>query len=508
MRVLFALLLSFIIFPTSAQVTFDTTFGTNGIAASTNISQDPLRLFYENDHYYVALETNGVCSRNFDGSVNTAFGSGGTYYFNSTGQNDYVKYAKLHNGFLYLFGATKIGTSTQEKAFVVKISLAGVPDPTFGTNGKANLDFGYTDEGIKDLLITDTGELYGAGYSNKTMLVCKITPSGTLDTSFNSTGYRTYPLNNPETSSAASIFLQGGELLIMGASVFGPNIVGGVKYAVLLKTDLAGNPISSYGSNGKKLFELAPSSMLCSRTVKRGVIGDDGNYYLYFTQGCQGFAGAYIAKYNPSTDVFVTQFLSSVPDQYCDYSIDSSGKTFLTGMYSCSTWSGSTICSRKATLLKKNADGTPDLTFNGTGNFTYAVPPVVNNEDYTMAYYRHADGRVVTAGRTNNQYSAFGFAFAMMRLYDNPTTPSLDVADISKNDGFKLFPNPVGSELFIQNQNQLLVTGISIQDVYGNLVYVKKGPVSPIEVSNLSAGLYFLTISTEDKDVTLKVLKK
>ena len=55
-------------------------------------------------------------------------------------------------------------------------------------------DSGVDDEIINDIVINDNGKILAVGTRTNTLFVSKINSDGTLDLSFNSVGYKLFPL--------------------------------------------------------------------------------------------------------------------------------------------------------------------------------------------------------------------------------------------------------------------------------------------------------------------------
>src|SRR5215204_5546885 len=74
----------------------------------------------------------------------------------------------------------------------------GVPDPTFGVNGRVTTDFSGASESISDVVIQPDGKIVAvgtaAGASSLDFAVVRYTPSGTLDPGFSGDGIAITPL--------------------------------------------------------------------------------------------------------------------------------------------------------------------------------------------------------------------------------------------------------------------------------------------------------------------------
>ena len=84
-----------------------------------------------------------------------------------------------------------------------------------------------------------------------------------------------------------------------------------------------------------------------------------------------------------------------------------------------------------------------------------------------------------------------------------------DISDILLSK-VVIYPNPTTGELRIENE-EIKINGIEIFDVYGRKVlshFANHLPPTAIDVSYLSAGVYFVKIHTEKGEVVRKVVKE
>ena len=89
-------------------------------------------------------------------------------------------------------------------------------------------------------------------------------------------------------------------------------------------------------------------------------------------------------------------------------------------------------------------------------------------------------------------------------------TKKTDVIDITESTTINIYPNPTTGELRITNY-ELRIDAIEVYDVYGRNL-LKSETLNPksetvINISHLSAGTYFLRITTEQGVVTKKIIK-
>jgi hypothetical protein len=71
-----------------------------------------------------------------------------------------------------------------------------------------------------------------------------------------------------------------------------------------------------------------------------------------------------------------------------------------------------------------------------------------------------------------------------------------------------IYPNPTSNLLTIQNQNGLDIESVSLYDALGRKVMENTEATELIDVSNLTAGIYFIHITTDRGIVTKKIIKK
>lgn len=82
-------------------------------------------------------------------------------------------------------------------------------------------------------------------------------------------------------------------------------------------------------------------------------------------------------------------------------------------------------------------------------------------------------------------------------------TSSFDKAIIS------VYPNPTSDELFVKNENNIELSAVKITDLTGKMVLYQNSQLSSINISNLSKGMYFVTIETQTGNtVTSKIIKQ
>jgi arabinogalactan endo-1,4-beta-galactosidase len=87
---------------------------------------------------------------------------------------------------------------------------------------------------------------------------------------------------------------------------------------------------------------------------------------------------------------------------------------------------------------------------------------------------------------------------------------SLGVEKKNIDNGLVLYPNPVSSILSFKNTNGVTIKSLQITDILGKTVYSKENALNQntIDVSNLSSGIYILSVQSGDGIQNFKFQKK
>lgn len=116
---------------------------------------------------------------------------------------------------------------------------------------------------------------------------------------------------------------------------------------------------------------------------------------------------------------------------------------------------------------------------------TTAGPPAINN---TAAATMLFDNLVTRASNTDTLLSSAQF--------------------VSGDNDFVIFPNPTKDLLNVSNLNNFDIKNISITDINGRVVKNQVGSSTQINVSDLNAGVYFVTIEVAEGKSTKKFIKQ
>lgn len=89
---------------------------------------------------------------------------------------------------------------------------------------------------------------------------------------------------------------------------------------------------------------------------------------------------------------------------------------------------------------------------------------------------------------------------------------TLDLGNVGMDEqeinGFKLYPNPNNGDFTIENQSNQKIDGIELADLSGNVIYKSTDIHDKYSFNHLSAGLYIVTIYTENGPQKLRFVKR
>lgn len=145
--------------------------------------------------------------------------------------------------------ATMVPESSNSYALFAKYTNEGVPDTSFGTDGK----FSYTDESndiqIKSLVLQDDGTILGGGSKtegdNPKALLVQLTSSGEINTEYGENGEILLDLDATSSVINSMVMNSEGELIVAGA-------VNNGEYdeAFVAKRSSDGSPVSDFATSG------------------------------------------------------------------------------------------------------------------------------------------------------------------------------------------------------------------------------------------------------------------
>lgn len=219
----------------NANGSLDTTFNTTGIvtmALSTNFDES-IKVAIQSDGKIVVIGRTDNDNTNYDfavvrftsaGALDTTFNSTGIVITPIGAVGDTAMGVVIQpDGKLVIAGYAGMG-ATGSDITVVRYNTNGSLDTSFGTNGIVTSDFGSIYESASALALQSDGKIVVAGSLYATMSVfgvVRYNTDGTLDTSFNGTGYTAIDVlaTRPDYGAAIAINPSNGKIYVAGASL-------------------------------------------------------------------------------------------------------------------------------------------------------------------------------------------------------------------------------------------------------------------------------------------------
>jgi hypothetical protein len=138
-------------------------------------------------------------------------------------------------------------------------------------------------------------------------------------------------------------------------------------------------------------------------------------------------------------------------------------------------------------------DSNPSVSVNPAN---FSGPFVPEEVDFVMA-----------VPTTNTVSTNMIFDNYIAKASNTDTLLSID-SNVIENNTFTIYPNPTSSILNISNPINVEIKSISVVDINGRIVKNQSDSLSQINVSDLNAGVYFVTIEAAEGKTTKKFIKQ
>jgi uncharacterized delta-60 repeat protein len=231
--------------------TLDPQFGSGGLA-QTDLGGDDwiFALALQPDGKILAAGVTGspashdfaLVRYNANGSLDTAFGTGGKVRTDFSGREDRPAAVAVQKDGKILVAGLSSPTSAPNsppQMALARYTSAGKLDTTFGTGGKVATDFGGRTDGIHGIAVLTNGKIVAGGEANATSFgsgdgvfgLARYTANGQLDTTFGTGGKVTTQLGD-RGSRATSLAVQADGRIVLGGHVFSTNPAQGTAFGL------------------------------------------------------------------------------------------------------------------------------------------------------------------------------------------------------------------------------------------------------------------------------------
>jgi uncharacterized delta-60 repeat protein len=324
----------------------------------------------------------------------------------------------------------------------------GSLDPTFDGDGKVMTNFNSDDYSTAyALALQPDGKIVAAGYtivSNHDFALARYNVDGSLDVSFDGDGKVTTDFNGNSTDRARDLVLQAdGKIVVVGDIFNSPNSYD----IVLARYNSDGSLDSTFDGDGVTSIEKGAASAVAlqsdNKIIVAGVSSNGSNSDFALIR--YNIDGSLDSTFDGDGRV-LTNFSSNNYDAAYALALQPDGKIVAAGYSTDSS-------NHDFALARYNADGSLDPSFGQEGKVT---TPIGSSYDFGYALALQPDGKIIVAGSSYNDNSAFALA-----RYN--TDGSLD--SHFGQDGKVITQITNGTDridaLILQPDNKIVVAGIT-----------------------------------------------
>jgi uncharacterized delta-60 repeat protein len=185
-----------------------------------------------------------VARLNPNGALDATFGSGGKAAVDFGGDDFGLALARQANGRILV-----VGVSTASGAVVARLRANGALDPDFGDDGRVTLPGGGTANAV--LVQPDDGKIVVAGNAagNQTMTVTRLRPSGFPDTTFDGDGTAIIDFGSLADLAHDAVRQPDGKIVVAGYSQAD-------EVVAVARLNANGSPDATFGTAGKATVDF------------------------------------------------------------------------------------------------------------------------------------------------------------------------------------------------------------------------------------------------------------
>lgn len=240
----------------------DTSFGSNGLVINTDFFVSNILLLtkgtshcvVQSDGKIVTIDSSGTGDIVFarylpNGTIDTTFGeNSGHTIVNLSGTDNSTGIAIAQDDSIFAVGNGNNGTI----GYIIKLTPSGLPDTSFGTNGKVNPQFSGINVSFRDLELAHDGKIVVGGTTQaiQRFVIARFNPNGTFDTTFGQLpGYTITPIGSV-TVFTSGIAINADDTIVQ----YGFESVAGPESYYVIKYSSNGRRDASFGSQGISKF--------------------------------------------------------------------------------------------------------------------------------------------------------------------------------------------------------------------------------------------------------------
>jgi uncharacterized delta-60 repeat protein len=506
MKKLYSLLALAQILSLSVFAQLDITFnGTGRTSAGIGTTSDGYSMLIQpadqyiviaGDYYLGSTHSVGLVRFTKDGVLDPAFGFGGRMILTFPYENGPVSLGIQSNGSL-IVGFQILGTNEQQFPIIVRLTKTGQIDYTFSSTGYIAPSL----PSINALLIQSDDKIVlgSAGY-----IVSRCTKDGVFDPGFGTNGVFALPGGSGVIRAMA--FFSDGSIVATG---------NGASAGQTIHLSTKGVQDKTFGTNGISALTVNNDMLNIE-----GVTVTPGGYILltgnYLPAGSSDTYRYLIAeldgggKLNPG---FAGNGKLGIP--IANYSASGAGSIQLQEgqIMMAGTISPVSGGADQVALCRITANGAIDPTFGNDGT---EIVGWTNKTTGVEAYNIAFQGNKIVVGGALNGAGYMAMRFLNPIILPPPpivdaTTSTVQNSTLSPTDlPLRLYPNPATQTLNVQGLDPSATTLLQVVDAAGHSMLstrLTNQTTHALDISQLPAGTYFLTLSTQSGKKTLSFVK-
>ena len=398
------------------------------------------------------------------GSLDTCFGTDGKVTTAIGSSQDRGNAVALQSDGKIVVAGSSFNGSNDDFA-LVRYTSSGSLDGTFGSGGKVTTTFGSIEGGANAVALQSDGKIVAAGRSRTStgsvIALVRYNSDGSLDTGFGVGGKVTTSVGSSDDGANAVALQSDGKIVVAGTSL----MTGSSYDFAVLRYNPNGSLDTSFDGDGKVTTSLSVSDDYALSVA----IQPDGKVVVAGNSYGTNERGFTLVRYqaNGSLDTTfdgdgkVTITVGGYKDTPSAVLIQSDGKIVTAG-YSFSDGHAN------FTLIRFNTNGSLDASFDADGIVTTSVSP---SDDAAQAAAIQSDGKIVAAGFSNGGNNDF----ALVRYN---TDGSLD----SLFGGGGIVTTPIGpsydiaNAITIQPDGKIVVAGYSFNGSNTDFALIRFNP--------------------------------
>lgn len=338
------------------------------------------------------------------GDLDTTFSSDGkiTMDFVSGQGSSIGDVAIQPDGKIVVVGSTATNSpTTRSNIAIARFTKTGTLDLTFNGTGKRVTNLGGNEEGLGVVINETTGKIIVAGQicgGPCDVTVLRYNKNGSLDTTFNTTGYRIDDFGGGENGSFGAVALQNDGKIVTGGYMF--NTATGTNDFAVYRYTKTGSLDTTFNGTGKKSIPFANGNNdyiwaiaihpTNGKIIAAGYTCDSSDTNCNFALARLNPNGTLDMSFNTNGKQ-TTNFGGD--DKAYSVALQEDGKILLVGgKFIAATDTGNFA------LARYNPNGTLDTTFAGTGKKVFDFSGINKFNVAIAVNIQPSDGKIVVAG--------------------------------------------------------------------------------------------------------------